>query len=84
MVAIANTGIVVKCNNRNILTNICITPNGTRIAKIGGFYFKVNNNNTVTSCKKWYVGNDKGFEIWQSEKLINGYYKIVESKKKIA
>lgn len=88
MVAIVKTGITVKYNGRNVLTNICTTPNGTRIASIGCFYFKVNNNNEVTSRNKWYVGNecinDKHYELWQSEKLVNGSYKIVESKKLIA
>jgi hypothetical protein len=88
MVAITNTGILVNFDGRKVLTNICITPNGTRIASIGHFYFKVNSSNTVSNRNTWYVGtehdNNNSFELWQSEKLVNGSNKIVESKKLIA
>lgn len=88
MVAIVKTGVLVKFNGREVLTNICTTPNGTRIASIGYYYFKINSNNIVTNSNTWYVCNEyingKHFELWQSEKMVDGSYKIVESKKLIA
>ena len=77
----------VKYNGLTRIANICITPNGTRITSIGGFYFKVSNDNTVNN-KRWYIGNEhennKHFELWQYEKMVNGSYKIVTTKKLIA
>ena len=77
----------IKYNGIKRITNICITPNKTRITSIGGFYFRVNNDNTVNN-KSWYVGNEhdenNNFELWQSEKMVNGSYKIVTKKKLIA
>jgi hypothetical protein len=77
----------VKYNGVTRVINICITPNGKRIASIGGFYFPVSNDNTVNK-KLWYVGTEtvsgSKYEIWQYEKLTESGYKIAERKKLIA
>ena len=83
MVRIETCGIMANRNGRTFKTNLCTTPNGTRVYSTGIGYMKVNSNNEVNG-KSWYVGNENGFELWQSERADkNGYMKIVERKVKI-
>lgn len=83
MVGIVKTGIIAKRNGRQFKTNLCETPNGTLVANCGIGYFKVNSKYELTG-KSWYVGSEKGYEIWQEDKLDkDGYYKIREKKVKI-
>ena len=83
MVRIETCGIRAKRNGREFKTNLCITPNGIRVVSTGIGYMKVNKDNEVIG-KSWYIGNENGYELWQSErKDKNGDYKVITSKKEI-
>ena len=83
MVRIETCGIMANRNGRTFKTNLCVTPNGTRVCSTGMGYMKVNSKNEVNG-KSWYVGNENGYELWQSERADkNGDMKIVKRKVKI-
>ena len=83
MVRSETWGIMASRNGRTFKTKLCTTPNGTRVCSTGIGYMKVNSKNEVNG-KSWYVGNENGFELWQSERPNkNGDMKIVERKVKI-
>jgi len=87
IMAMVKSTTMVKCNGTKYITNICTTPNGTQVARIGSFYYKVNSDNIVTSTKKWYIGTDRQYnvlyELWQYEKMETNGYRIVTVRKAI-
>ena len=84
MIPILYTGVKLKTKNREFIGNICITPNGTHVAKYGTGYMKVNDKRELIQGTA-YLGREGTNEIWRKEiKNKDGDYKYMIEKIKIS
>jgi hypothetical protein len=83
MIPILYTGVKLKTKNREFIGNICITPNGTHVARYGTGYIKVNDKRELIQGMQ-YIEREGTNEIWRKEiKDKYGYCKYVIKKVKI-
>lgn len=83
MIPILHLGVNLKIRNRIFIGNICLTPNGTHVARYNGSYMKINNKRELIP-EMTYIGREGDVELWQKEKLMkNGEYKFIIKKIKI-
>lgn len=65
MMPIAETAFV-NIRGKQCYSNICLTPRGTRVVRTALGYCAVGRNGDVSS-KRWYVGSEGGYELWQHQ-----------------
>lgn len=82
-IPILHLGVKLKVRGRSFNGNICITPNGTHVARYGDSYMEINNKRELIQGAE-YLGREGANEIWRKEtKNREGDYRYTIKKIKI-
>ena len=84
MIPILHLGVELKVRGQSFIGNICVTPNGTHVARYGDSYMKINNKRELIQGAE-YLGREGANEIWRKEIVDkNGDCKYIIKKIKIS